>query len=574
MDGLSLSPAAFWLLPVVLAALLWIRFLRGRRQEVVAGSLLLWRSLAALQPVNPPRRFLIDRSLILQVLALFALVAALARPELSSATGGRTVVIVADNGPLARFRGSDSSPLWNAISAKTKQALEALNPADRVLLVRAAPFPKLLTPTAVSPIVARKVLDDLRPALSGPDPESLFAYSRNAARSTNSQSVAVFSASGPPSVAAQTGEWICTGGKTQANVGIVAFGAVSFAKEGKESLQGLVRVHNGATNTREVSLRASQDGGRDWTTKFTLPSNGDDVFALDGIDPAKTLRISLSPDDGLLEDNTITVQPRKSQPMRIRYHAKLPTLERLFTTAIPAESIPSESKETADLDVFSGSPPQQLPPDARAMLLVEPTAGYRFFFDIGDTTLPAPLVLRDEPSALTVNFKGGGETGLFPVARAAEILRTGSYTSLLKDGRTQRTLAARFVDERGRPGYVLAFTPGVGSAPEALLPDELAALLIRIARDAAGRSEPFNIEKASEWEARNDNAAQTEMAVLDSRVTSLASGNATESTFATTLESSTAVQKFALRPWLVVLAFVLLAFDFLLARAAARPLVV
>lgn len=569
MDGLSLTPAAFWLLPVVLAALFWIRFLRGRRQEVVAGSLLLWRSLAALQPVNPPRRFPFDRSLILQALALVALVAALARPEFSTSTGGRTVVIAVDNGPLARFRSSEASPLWNAVSEKTRQALDALNPADRVVLIRAAPFPKLLSNDPVSPAEARKAFDNLLPALSGPDPEALFAYARNAARSSNTQNVAVFSASAAPSMADKTGEWICTGGKPQGNVGIVAFGAVTFAKGGKESLQGLLRIHNAAADAREVSVRASQEGGRDWTAKLQLSANSDDVMTLDEIDASRTLRVTLTPDDGLLEDNSILIQPRKSQPVRIRYHAKLPAIERLFATALLAESVPAESSDRADIDVYSGAPPQQLSPDTRAVLLVEPTSGYRFFFDIGDATLTAPIILRDEPSPLTANFKGGGETGLFPVARAVEILRTGSYTSLLKNGRTQRTLAARFVDERGRTGYVLAFSPGAGSAPDALLPDELSALLIRMARDASGRAEPFNIEKAADWEARNDDVAQTQMAVLDSRITSLQAGAAT--TGSPALLVSSAAQKFALRPWLILLGLLLLTIDFLFARATPRP---
>jgi len=570
MDGLSLTPAALLLLPVVLAALLWIRFLRGRRQEVMTGSLLIWRSLAELQPVNPPRRFLIDRSLVLQALALTALVAALARPEFTAVTGGRTVVLVADNGPLARFRSTDGSLLWNGVAENAKQALTFLTPADRVIFIRAAPFPKPMSPSPVTPSEARGILDSLQPALSGPDSETLFAYARNAARSANSQTVAVFSAGAAPAMAAQSGEWNCLGRKAQANAGLVAFGAVPLSVQGKEVLQGLVRVHNAAAEARELSIRGAQDGGRDWSAKLALPPNGDEVFTLDGVDAGKALRITLASDDGLLEDNTLLAEPRKAQPIRIRYHAKLPALERLFT-ALQAESVPADATGPADLDVYAGTPPQQLASNARAMLLVEPNSGYRFFFDIGEAPVTSPVVLRDEPSPLTANFKGGGEAGLFPVARAVEILRTGSFSSLLKDGRTQRTLAARFVDERNRPGYVLAFTPGYGSAPEALLPDELAALLLRIGREAAGHTEPFTVESAASWESRNDAPGGREMAVLDATVTSLTPGDATGSGLKALLAASEAPQKFSLRPWLVMLALLLLATEQLLTRSHRRP---
>ena len=47
---LTLWPAAFWLVPIVLAVLILLRLYRTRRKEIVTGSLLLWRRLAKQQP--------------------------------------------------------------------------------------------------------------------------------------------------------------------------------------------------------------------------------------------------------------------------------------------------------------------------------------------------------------------------------------------------------------------------------------------------------------------------------------------------------------------------------------------
>ena len=52
------------------------------------------------------------------------------------------------------------------------------------------------------------------------------------------------------------------------------------------------------------------------------------------------------------------------------------------------------------------------------------------------------------------------------VRKALEILRTGDFKTLLRDPATGRALALKFRDEKSRPCYVLAFSPGEGLAPE------------------------------------------------------------------------------------------------------------
>src|SRR5436190_1986249 len=97
--------SALWLLPVLLILLVFLRFFQTRRRDLHAGSLMLWRRLAAQQPKLPPRRFILDRSLLLQALALAALVLALAGPSLALSNSQRqAMVLMLDNGPTSRAR--------------------------------------------------------------------------------------------------------------------------------------------------------------------------------------------------------------------------------------------------------------------------------------------------------------------------------------------------------------------------------------------------------------------------------------------------------------------------------------
>src|SRR5207248_1734322 len=87
------------------------------------------------------------------------------------------------------------------------------------------------------------------------------------------------------------------------------------------------------------------------------------------------------------------------------------------------------------------------------------------------------------------------------VPKALEILRTGDFKTLLRDPATGRALALKFRDEKSRPCYVLAFSPGEGLAPERRLEPPLAALLTRMVLEATRAGPPFAVVSAANLEA-------------------------------------------------------------------------
>ncbi|MGH2348066.1 MAG: BatA domain-containing protein, partial [bacterium] len=90
------NPAGLWLL-ALLPVIVVLYMLRARRQDLEVSSTLLWqRARTDLAAQRPVRR--LDRSvlLLLQLLAVALAAAALSRPQLPLAGGGRGTVIVLD----------------------------------------------------------------------------------------------------------------------------------------------------------------------------------------------------------------------------------------------------------------------------------------------------------------------------------------------------------------------------------------------------------------------------------------------------------------------------------------------
>jgi len=579
-------PAAFWLIVPLTVALILFRLYRTRRKEIVTGSLLLWRRLALHQPKTPPKRVIMDRSLLLQAAAMLALVAALAGPVLAlGGRRGRGLLLLLDNAPPARAREADGTPLWARVQEKAQEVLRVLKPDDTVFLARSAPQPRLLAADGVRPGQAAALVAAQLPALSGPTAEQAWLFAVDAARHLSGDgplaAVAVSPREGPAS-AAGTQAWL--GVAPQAtlppNVGIVDFGALSVAREGKAEVQVLVRLRNFSSAAAQGTVRLEGLGNEGGVPAMVQPCSlapgGEEavVFSVPR-EPACPLRIAWARADGtpdaLPEDDAIVAAPRLLSRPRVRFHAAVPALEQLYRVALNATFVPPDSAGPADLDVYAGSVPERAPENSRGIMLLSPEAGYRLVFDVSGKTLPWPRVQRDESDPLTrgIADKPGG---VFPVPQARELLPTGDFKTLLKDAASQRALVARFVDEKQRPGFLLAFVPGAGFPAGRMLEPELAAVLVRAALLSAGAGEPLEARRAAEieraggepssldWRADRDLAAGGGAGVLDERTSASvehvarAGGQAFDTA---ALEPLARRQLFDLRPWLIVVAMLL-----------------
>ena len=505
---LLFSPGAFWLAIPVAAALLVARLYRARRREVLTGSLLLWRRLAAAQPKLPPRRWPFDLSFFLQLAALLLLVAALSEPTWAvGAASGRELLLVIDNGPISRARGTDGAPLLQFVTRAAAERLRTLKPDDRVYLARSSPAPALLSEAPLAPGEALSRLGEIVPALSGPSAERVWQFCADTARNlrpeVRRETISLRAA--PLALGAQ---WRCVAppGLTLDNVAIVGVGSVALPAEAGNggTTQLLVRLHNfsktgvaGTVRYKFVGTAGGpgpDDAGR--SQACSIEPDGDAAVVFSIAQQQALVRVRWIAGNGrgdaLPEDDCIVAAPRPVKAPRIRFFpAPIPALQKLFSGISPPAVIVAPSDNSpVDLEIRSGNVPEAVPETARALMLLSPDDGFQSVFKTTGGAIKQPVAQKGADDELTKIILPSPES-LFQVGPARAVDITGALKVLIKDRASDRPLVATLKDDRGRAVYLFTFTPGQGQALERPLEWELAALLVAMADQAAGSGEPY-----------------------------------------------------------------------------------
>ncbi len=604
------SPTVLWLALPAIAVLFLFRLFRSKRKRVHAGSLLIWNRLAALPVSAPPKRVVFDLSLLLQTCAVLALVAALAGPSLAPQNSrAQTILFALDNGTLARARDSHGTPQFGAILDKSKALIQRLDSSAQIYLARTAPLPAVLNATPLNPAQALDQIGQITPALSGPDSASIWLFATDRARALApgaAAQAAIVSLQAEPAEARRVNAaggansaalWLRTAAAEQRidNVAIVEAGSASVDSKQNGGPRVLIRLANHANQSAagSVLLEAFDSAPSNplEQKQIAIDANGTAVVSFRIPRENKSaLRISwrnaANIPDALPEDDSVVLAPRPEHAPRIRFHSPQPALEELFRVALNAEiAAPDENGGTAaaaDLDVYNGSVPERLPENSRAALFVAPERGFRSYFDVGEKTFVWPAVQRGEDNPLNAGIASSENSGIL-ISKAFEILRTGDFATLLRDAATGRALAARFLDEKARPCYVLAFSPGDGFPAERQLDPPLAALLVRMTLEAARAGPPYARIKAADLETAlnlplplnwrpgltGDPAIGT--GVLDERASDLHidAGSPTPDSEITAFLSATgnsATAPYDLAPWLIVLGLLLASAEFLIEK--------
>lgn len=517
---------ALWLLPAALAVLVLLRFLRARRTELRAGSLLLWKRVAAKAAAPQRKHFEVDRSLILQALALTALALALAGPVLKlAAPPGRRLVLILDNGPAARARRPDGRLVWESVLQAARERLAELEQRDRVWLAVTTPFPRETAAVELPPAEAMAALEQLAPGITHVPAEDawtlLLEHLRKVEGASATAAVAGMVCSpraAPPPALHASGRtrWLTAGpGPQLDNVALTAFGAEELvaASPQARAAEILVQVRNfglrqatGQVTLETLDLAQPLEGAESRSQAFALQP-GETAAAVFRIAQEKRppLRVVWQPahaPDAWPEDDAVAALPRLARKPLVRLHGAAPHLQELWTLTGEAEFLAASSSVAADLEVYADTMPAGALPDAaRAVLLLAPPQNFGPF-EVSGKLLERPMARLGEPDALTRGLSDAPEGLGWPVFRARELLQLGDWRPLLRtnDG---KTLAARFRIRGGRPGYVLGFVPGDGLPRERKLePPELPLLLIRLVREAAGASAPYAVEQARAVEHR------------------------------------------------------------------------
>lgn len=600
---------ALWLLPVALALLALLRFLRARRREVLAGSLLIWKRVAAKENAPRRRRFEIDRSLLLQAAALVLLVLALSGPALAIFKApGRRLALLLDNGPASRARTPDGRLVFEAVKDEARRVLSEFEPNDRVWLVASSPLPgRVGHPASYGKDQALKLLEEIQPALSGPEPDQAWLFLLESAqvkdRATEAPlaPAAALAISPRPAPSSTTkniaiARWTTVGpGPMLGNVAITALGSEPVAAGAdKPAVELLAQVRNFSAKAVQVRVtiesldpQATLEGvdAKERTLTLAPGEAAGAVFRITQ-DPRPPVRIACSAGggDALPEDDAVCAAPRPVRKTRVRLHGSAPHLEDLYKECGEAEVLTEADKADADLEVYADTMPAgEIPAGAGAVLFLAPPqdAGP---FEVTGKLIENPVAKLADRDPLT---RGMGETpeGLgFLIPRSRDLTQLGDWRPLLVDAQS-RVLAARFRLRGGKRGFVFGFVPGDGLPRERKLePPALPAILLRLAREASGALEPYAVVPAAasegrsgkptplDWKPGLDEERKAGTGVLNARVSNLMGAlgaPANERVALSALLPAPRPETLDLRPFLVFLALALVLIEMWLERTAS-----
>ncbi|HEV8352845.1 MAG TPA: VWA domain-containing protein [bacterium] len=286
------NPAALWLL-VLLPVIVLLYMLRARRQDVDVSSTLLWqRARADLAAQRPVRRLERSILLLLQLLAVTLAAAALSRPQLPLAGGGRGTVIVLDTS--ASMQATDVRPSRFAAAA-AQAAAAALRSAGPVMLIEAGPRASIAVPYGRPDAVVA--------ALAGASPtdgpgriEQAVALGLGQRLDGVPPQVLVFTDRAAAPLPGVTYRVVGTSG---ANVAVTGLHTESAGT----STRVVVRLRALGGAARTVPLELTLDGARVLRRSVSLPAAGEAVVSA-VVNGSGVLRARVDADDALRVDNT------------------------------------------------------------------------------------------------------------------------------------------------------------------------------------------------------------------------------------------------------------------------------
>lgn len=240
-----LTPAAL-ALAALAAPIIAMYILRMRRPARVVPSTFLWeQTLRDVQANAPWQRLRPNLLLLLQLLALAALVLALARPYvLRAAAAQGDVVAVLDASAL--MSATDVAPSrFDAAKARIGSLIDGLGPNDVMSIVLMARRPRVLIAQSADRAALHAALDHAAVTFEIPDSGAALSVAAALARGGRHASIFVYIAAGDPAIAIPSGlpaqPRITTLGHTLRDLGIVSF-AATRAPDG--TVATLARVTN------------------------------------------------------------------------------------------------------------------------------------------------------------------------------------------------------------------------------------------------------------------------------------------------------------------------------------------
>jgi hypothetical protein len=478
-----LDPKGLWLLTEILPLVVFYLLKMKRRRARVPSTWLWAAAQRDLLARHPLRRLTPELALLLQIVALVALAAALARPT----TRGKRidvdhVAIVVDTSASMSTSSEADGAMATRIVLAQKAALDVvarLEPGAEAIVIEAARAPRVVCPferaaqrleSAIGGLAAQDVEGDLQPAIA-------LAADRLRALSGRRRIVLLTDgalAHAAPLAASGVPVEIITVGDTRDNAGIVRLDVRSGLDPAthREQVQVFAMLRSWGDRPREAFVTLTMEGASDPIASRRLLLRPEEktpvVLSFEPRDDVrgKGLVVQLSPGDAFATDDMAFARVPPSPKMPVVTAAEVLSRSWLDRALQADESLDLRrltlaQLETANVDpdalvVVESACPTRVP--GRDVLVVAPPPGRCFGVDVG-AAIETPAVTSWESSDPRLRFLS--LDGVH-VAQSASLQSSGAGARLVQSVSTSLLVDA---STSGRAITVLGFEPGQSDWP-------------------------------------------------------------------------------------------------------------
>ncbi|HWE63659.1 MAG TPA: BatA and WFA domain-containing protein [Chloroflexota bacterium] len=413
---MSFLAPAFGALAALAALIIVQYFLKLRRPARTIPSTFLWqRALADTRANAPWQRLRADPLLILQVLALVALVVALMRPYVLRAGAASENVVAVLDASVSTQTVEGGHSRFAAEVAQLHTLIDNLPPDHTMSLIRMDRHPRVLIAASSDHGALNSALNSQQPGYDQPDAQDALALALGLAGQNQGgdphTAVEIFRSASTAVPGLQAGATLqdqVFGRAGAPNLGIAAFAA---AKETDGSVNAITRVVNTGSTTLTSDVEVRADGKLEDVQSVTVPPGGSQVVSSIGLPgSSRALQADLTAHDALAADNTAWTVIATGSVSRILLvtngdlflHAALAGISNIQAVQTTPGAYTMAAAADADLVIFDGWLPRTLP--ATNLLLVAPPptiATSPLGIPTGKGLRPADTPrLDDDPAAL------------------------------------------------------------------------------------------------------------------------------------------------------------------------------
>jgi Ca-activated chloride channel family protein len=298
------------------ALIIFFYLLKLKRKRRVVPSVLLWRRALEEMEANAPfRRLRRNLLLLLQLVALAALVFALARPLVATrALASGSTVIIIDATASMSARDEDGTSRLERAKQIARDMVDGLSRDDRAAIVESSSRVTVRAPVTSDRAALRSAIDDVRETDAAGDLADALLLAEQIARAERDASVVIISDGGGapartgPGAPADTPHGASAGvrfvrvGRRADNVGIVALN--SRAIRGGSRQEMFASIANFSDQGRDVGLELRIEGKLVDARTVGVAANDRSAVIFDSLPEAGGLaELKLTAGDDLAADN-------------------------------------------------------------------------------------------------------------------------------------------------------------------------------------------------------------------------------------------------------------------------------